>query len=1492
MSNIVKPKKRTLKIMPAAPQAPTEVPTDLSANSPQEAKQKRCPKGEHRNNKTKKCEKLGEYKGEVFVPKRTAKRIFIGCSPNYLPTQTDLPRVHELNQLKLQQLKEIAAKLVGEPNAAKQQIMGARRISEFINLIVCIENEQKTRGAESAAPIVPAIIPDKAADVLPASPTALFDNDDDDDDSEGTPPVTAPAPVPVTFPATPVIIEQTSLDVTSEETEFQERVGMNPTDENETNHFLFNKEKIEFENNSKITENDMLYPTLDDPNFNIKLAKRKEFNDTKYDGTIRDIKKQSDILCNADFELLPHQVFVKNFLSFQTPYNALLLYHGLGTGKTCSAIGVAEEMRTYMRQVGIQNRILVVASPNVQDNFRLQLFNETKLKQDGDEWDITGCIGSYLLKEINPTSLKGYTREQVISRANSIINQYYFFMGYIELANYINRKINIEATSTMSEQQVKKMRIRNTRKYFNNRLVIIDEVHNIRITEDNKETKKTATLLMDVAKYAENMRLLVLSATPMYNSYREIIWITNLLNAVDKRSAIRENDVFDASGNFLESRTTKDGGKLESGRELLQRKLTGYVSYVRGENPFVFPYRIYPDTFSPEKTQFAYPTVQMNLKPITEPLKHVPIYTSQIGEYQDKCYDIIMNYLRTKTTTVNNMYGQEREMPSFENMESFGYTVLQKPLEALNIVYPNQSMDDLIAGNVSENIDTVIQKSTGKQGLSEIMTSKLIKKDNYVMRCEFDYKPSILPKYGRIFSQQNISKYSNKISAICERIYLSTGIVIVYSQFIDGGIVPLALALEEMGFSRYGTESYTKSLFKTRPTEPVDAKSMKPKIETSGSFNPAKYVMITGDKSFSPNNLADIKYATSEANKSGEKVKVILITRAGAEGLDFKNIRQIHIMEPWYNMNRIEQIIGRGVRNLSHCRLPFEERNVEIYLHATLPRNNEEPADMYVYRFAEKKAFQIGKITRVLKEIAVDCILNIGQTNFTVDKIMAMSENNNVELKLSSMDAATREQKKVVYKIGDKPFTDICDYMDNCSFVCSPTAVINETNLIKNTYNEDFVKMNYAMIVKRVRQLFKEQGFYQRDVLIRLINILRTYPVEQIDYALSRFIDNRNEYLTDKLGRSGYLVNRGDIYAFQPVEITDESATILERTAPVDYKPASYFLELDQSMKSAAIATAKSVEPSKQPPSVAKPVTPAAVVEESPVSKKDSDRYQKIILSIKSNLKRALLNEEATIASDPDWYKHANDVVMHIIQKLPDVKIDIENITEYVVYHNLDTMPFNDRFFLVQYLFDGDDDDNDDTDAAINSEYSGVEEIVKSYFDTKIIESNKKVAVVLVNDNSELKIYLKNTEKEWKEMGYSDEQSFKNAIRQRFVRDPSKYNTLIGFIHPFKEEMVFKTKDLRQKRNNFGAYCKQSGKKDLLDRINEVMGANIYNEEFIKHTKIEKGVEIRRSIFQTGLCVILEMVMRKYNETGHQGKEWFMNPEETIYNEFVKYKKT
>jgi hypothetical protein len=123
-----------------------------------------------------------------------------------------------------------------------------------------------------------------------------------------------------------------------------ERIVPNCAEENfyspECNKFLLKKEFLETDYFAEHPdETPYLYPNLNDKDFNVKIASKKEFNDTKYDGKIEeDIKEYSDALAKADFELQPHQAFVKNFLSFQTPYNSLLLYHGLGTGK-CSAKG-------------------------------------------------------------------------------------------------------------------------------------------------------------------------------------------------------------------------------------------------------------------------------------------------------------------------------------------------------------------------------------------------------------------------------------------------------------------------------------------------------------------------------------------------------------------------------------------------------------------------------------------------------------------------------------------------------------------------------------------------------------------------------------------------------------------------------------------------------------------------------------------------------------------------------------------------------------------------------------------------------------------------------------------------------------------------------------------------------------------------------------------------------------------------------------------------
>jgi superfamily II DNA or RNA helicase len=1241
------------------------------------------------------------------------------------------------------------------------------------------------------------------------------------------------------------------------------------------NNFLLKKEKEEYDENTS-NENDttldFLYPTLNDPFFNLKIARRKEFYQTRYDGTIYPIEKQANILCNAEFELLPHQLFVKNFLSFQTPYNSLLLYHGLGSGKTCSAIGIAEEMRQYMKQVGIKQRIIVVASPNVQGNFRLQLFDERKLKKIGNPgeevWNIDSCIGNSLLKEINPSGLRGITRDKVISQINTLINQYYVFMGYGQMVNFIQSKIEVSENSKYSEKEKNEIEIKNIRRFFNSRLIIIDEFHNIRLTEDNKK-KKAAYLLMKLAKHTDNMRLLLLSATPMFNSYKEIIWIVNLMNLNDKRATIEISDVFDKDGNFKEGKLLENGSKTEGGKELLSRKINGYISYVRGENPYTFPFRVYPNMFDSEHTfqLLKYPTIQMNGKPIEEPIKQLKLFVNNMsGEYQKSAYVSYMNNLRKRSFIATTNLGQIREMPSFENMESFGYTLLQGPLEALNIVYPNPELDTVLSSpplydNEEEirEVENILSKSVGSNGLLTNIKYNTSTKP-FPIRYDFEYKKESVKKYGSIFSPENISKYSSKISSICESILNSTGIVLIYSQYIDGGILPIALALEEMGFSRYcSNNAFNKNLFKTKRTEPVDAITLKTRSETvaeGGIFQPAKYILITGDKSISPSNTADIKQATNTENRYGEKVKVIFVSKAGSEGLDFKYIRQIHILEPWYNMNRIEQIIGRGVRNLSHCGLPFEERNVEIYLHTTqLENEEEEPADLYVYRLAEKKAFQIGKITRLLKENAVDCILNIGQTNFSVEKLMSLVENQQVKIQLSS-------GKTIDFKIGDQPFTDICDYMDTCEYKCSPRPLteIQDNQIIHTTYSTDYLKMNNTRIVEKIKSLFREQHFYQRNVLINAINIVKQYPIEHIYYALTYLIKNKNEFLVDKYGRSGHLLNKGEYYLFQPIEITDENASLLERSMPIEYKRDAISLEIPSTF---------SIE---KPKETAVPENKTVV--DSTVSSVDTTEH--IFEKIRKKFLIVFSKEPAVISTgEKNWYKHANLVMEHLrnVHKIPT-----DTLQKYVIYHIMDMMLLNDKLALIQYFYTGKitPTPKNETDALMLK-------TIQEYLGERLMSSGGRVAVLLNKENG-WKLFVKPDEEEpvkdkeeaWNEGEPEDYKLFEKEI-DRFDVEDDEINDIVGFTNMFKDrEMVFRIKNVVQSRNNKGAVCGNSTTKaDVVKLTNQLLKTNVY--------------DVKSEFFNFGMCVIIEMLMRYYTEIKKNGKVYYLNPEQTAINDIVRY---
>ena len=723
---------------------------------------------------------------------------------------------------------------------------------------------------------------------------------------------------------------------------------------------------------------------------------------------------------------------------------------------------------------------------------------------------------------------------------------------------------------------------------------------------------------------------------------------------------------------------------------------------------------------------------------------------------------------------------------------------------------------------------------SGKDGLDRIMDIE--------NRSNYEYKPQIEEKYGRIFSLEEIGKYSFKIESILTYILQSKGIILIYSQFIDAGLIPMALALEELGFSKFDG----KSLFKnSRPK--LDVVTMQPFDKQSTKY--AKYAMITGDSALSPDNVSLVKELTDKKNKDGEHIKVILVSRAGTEGIDLKFIRQVHILEPWYNMNRIEQIIGRAVRNFSHKDLPFEERNVQIFLHGTLLENEEEEAiDLYVYRHAERKSIQIGKVSRILKETAVDCIINHGQTNFTQDNIKGK-----ITQHLSN-GIILRD-----FKIGDQPYSSACDYMKNCHYNCKPSVEINEYNLNEDTYNEKYIMINSERINQKIKMLFRENFFYIKKKLLQLIDIPKTYPLVQKYAALSFMITN-SEPIIDKYGRTGYLINIGEYYLFQPKELLNRNASLFERSVPVDYKHKSIEFTIKH-------------EPVKE------------VMDKRHLQKEQKEQQEQqeqpssseflILKTIYESFLeyRQEPTKKVPIDANDIWYLYYG-VIMNKMGEIFDlIKTDMpipeEKMVEYLIEHMFDVLPFQEKLKVLNYLY-----------SLEEIEESSFEMLAREYFIRKIITIGNSKTVILFYDNlkqKENEVVFRLKKKTWSEVELEDK---KNILESREATEAWYVNKadlgyIIGFIgYENKNKfMVFKTKDTRSDRNK-GARCDQAVKGVKVTNLNKIIGQELFKKE---NTKTKSGVEI---------CILQEVILRHYNSIRKNGKKWFISSDIALYNDF------
>ena len=515
--------------------------------------------------------------------------------------------------------------------------------------------------------------------------------------------------------------------------------------------------------------------------------------------------------CNPKkFKLQPQQEFIAEYFSSKEAPPGMLVYHQIGAGKTCAAISVAEKMKKKFK-------IMVVLPASLIGNFKDELISPCS----GEEY--ISRADRLKLSKLKPDDSEF---EKIQEKSEKKIKKYYTIYSYHKFVALIKKN---------------KIKLDNT-------LLIIDEVQNM--------VSLTGTFYSTLKKSIDNsndtLKILILSATPMFDKPSEIGLTLNLLKPkIEFPIGLEFDKVFlKRKGSMYE---TKNTDKFNS----LSKNL---ISYFRGAPPMTYPEQIFK------------------------------VVKCQMSDFQYK------SYLSAMSSEGDFVKG------AFKNVDILNLPVnfLLGPRFISNVAFPNKSIGDM--------------------GFSSF------KDDNLQL--------------------QNINNFSIKFYKIFKKIKKSEGPVFVYSNFKDfGGIKSFIKFIEYHGYKNY-------------------------KVHGEG---PLRYASWTGDEK--KEMKEEMKYIfNQQENNDGSKINIMLGSPSVKEGVSFKRVRQVHILEPYWNMSRVLQIIGRAIRFCSHKDLPKKDRNVEVFLYLAT-KSGVITADQTIWLMAKQKSKLIGAFETSLKEVAVDCQL-------------------------------------------------------------------------------------------------------------------------------------------------------------------------------------------------------------------------------------------------------------------------------------------------------------------------------------------------------------------------------------------------------------------------------------------------------------------------------------------------------------------------------------
>lgn len=306
-----------------------------------------------------------------------------------------------------------------------------------------------------------------------------------------------------------------------------------------------------------------------------------------------------------------------------------------------------------------------------------------------------------------------------------------------------------------------------------------------------------------------------------------------------------------------------------------------------------------------------------------------------IDKFKNRIFGLVSYYGDMYTTIVKSIKEDIKEIKSKEN-------------------YPDRLPIQIesIEMSILQNIEYMKAREIEKKETSKFYGGSIVKEKNNVStsyRIKSRQLSNIYIPNIHELKLQNFNKYSPKIVKILDNINKNhkNQINLVYSTFLESGLNAFIKYLKLNNYTNYLDDDSTNSLH---------------------------YALFSGQQSIEEREQI-IKLCNSEKNKNGSLISILLISKSGAEGLDLKNVRSVHIMEPYWNYSLIEQIIARAVRYKSHEILPKNEQNVQTYIY--LSDYNSEYLKKEKQKIKELNTITKGNKTKVLKNNKIEFTTDI-----------------------------------------------------------------------------------------------------------------------------------------------------------------------------------------------------------------------------------------------------------------------------------------------------------------------------------------------------------------------------------------------------------------------------------------------------------------------------------------------------------------------------------